>query len=71
MDLHYTMVIEWSDEDQLYLVRLPEWGPYAGSHGTTYEAAAKAGREVLEMLVQQTLEDGKPLPQAGLSAYPM
>jgi predicted RNase H-like HicB family nuclease len=23
---HYSMVIEWSDDDQGYVVSLPEWG---------------------------------------------
>ena len=23
--LHYSMLIEWSEEDQAYLVTLPEW----------------------------------------------
>jgi hypothetical protein len=24
--LHYSVVIEWSDEDQVYIASLPEWG---------------------------------------------
>jgi hypothetical protein len=31
-DLHYSMVIEWSDEDNAYLVIPPEWnGPIVSS----------------------------------------
>ncbi len=26
--LHYSMLIEWSDEDQAYLVTLPEWADH-------------------------------------------
>lgn len=63
MELRYSMVIEWSEEDQLFLARLPEWGPYAVTHGHTYLEAAARGQEVLEMLVQSALGDGKQLPE--------
>ncbi len=62
---HYSMTIEWSDEDEAYLVTLPEWegrvfGPV--THGDTYEEAVKNGNEVLAMLVKSAQEDGEPLP---------
>ncbi len=57
----YSMVIQWSDEDQKYIVSLPEWGDGAHTHGATYEEAAKNGREVLEMLLEDERE-GKPVP---------
>ncbi|MGH2494456.1 MAG: type II toxin-antitoxin system HicB family antitoxin [Ktedonobacteraceae bacterium] len=63
--LHYSMVIEWSDEDQAYLVLLPEW---AGSvimpatHGSTYSEAVQNALEVLEMLVNSATKNGEPLP---------
>ncbi len=52
--LHYSMVIEWSDEDQAYLVILPEWSDSVimpATHGSTYSEAVQHGLEVLEMLV--------------------
>jgi len=63
MDLRYSRMNEWSDEDQLFQARLPEWGPYAVTHGYSYQGAATRGQEVLEMLVQSALADGKPLPE--------
>jgi len=48
----YSMVIQWSDEDEVYVVHLPEFGPGAKTHGETYEEAAKAGHEVIEMLIE-------------------
>ncbi len=56
------MVIQWSDEDQVYIVTLPEFGS-CKTHGDTYEKAAKAGREVLEMLMEPAMESGEPLPE--------
>jgi len=59
---HYSMVIQWSEEDQLYLVSLPEWGETAHTHGATYVEAAEMGREVLALLILGAREDGQSLP---------
>lgn len=64
--LHYSMLIEWSETDQAYLVTLPEWAGRAlmpATHGSSYEEAVQHGREVLEMLVGSALREGEPLPQ--------
>ena len=61
-DRHYSMVIEWSDQDQAYIVTLPEWGPGAKTHGMTYDEAVHNGQEVLAMLVETAQEQGQPLP---------
>ncbi len=53
--LQYSMLIEWSEEDQAYLVTLPEWAERVtmpATHGKTYRKAAKHGRQVLELLIQ-------------------
>ena len=63
--LRYSMVIEWSEADQAYVVILPEWAGRVVmpvTHGDTYEQAVKRGREVLEMLVDAALRDGESLP---------
>ncbi len=59
---HYSMVIEWSDEDHIYIVSLPEWGKYAQTHGATYDEAVRAGQEVLRMLVDSACAQGESLP---------
>lgn len=63
MKSHYSILIQWSDEDQKYVVSLPEFGPYAHTHGDTYEEALQNAQEVLELLVETYSEQGKPLPQ--------
>jgi len=63
--LHYSMFIEWSEEDQAYLVTLPEWADRVimpATHGSTYGEAVQHGQEVLEMLVNSARRDGEPLP---------
>lgn len=68
---HYSMLIHWSDEDQAYLVTLPDWadrvlGPV--THGNTYEEAAQRGREALDALIASAHQHGEPLPQPRTSA---
>lgn len=65
MNYRYSMVIQWSDEDNCYLVHLPEfsWQKYH-THGQTYEEAAKHGQEVIESLIEWYQEQGKALPEA-------
>lgn len=63
---HYSIVIEWSTDDQAYVVILPEWADrYAMpvASGKTYEEAAARGRNALENYIQFAQEDGQPLPQ--------
>jgi predicted RNase H-like HicB family nuclease len=59
----YSILIQWSDEDQKYIVSLPEFGPYAHTHGDTYEEAFQNAQEVLELLIEDYQERGKPLPE--------
>ena len=54
----YAMVIEWSDEDQLFLVSLPDF-PGAHTHGRTRSEAAEMGEEVIALLL-----DGETNPPA-------
>ena len=69
--MRYSIVIEWSEEDQTYVVILPEWAdqyvmPVAD--GDTYEEALERAKNALENYVQFAKEDGKPLPQPRIFA---
>jgi antitoxin HicB len=66
MNSHYTIVIQWSDEDQCYVASLPEWGDYCHTHGDTYKEALHSAREVLDLLTESAIADSKPLPQPQL-----
>jgi predicted RNase H-like HicB family nuclease len=62
-NLPYTIVIQWSNEDECYLVHLPEFNSQKyHTHGDTYEEALKNAREVLELLIEEYQEIGKELP---------
>ncbi len=63
MKPRYSMLIQWSDEDQSFVVSLPEFGPYCKTHGATYAEAAKNGHEALKLLVETYQAEGRTLPQ--------
>lgn len=58
MKVHYSIIIQWSEEDQSYIASLPEFGPYALTHGATYEETLTNAKEVLHLLIENT----SPLP---------
>lgn len=69
--LHYSMVLEWSEEDQAYLVILPEWADRVVmpvTHGQTYDEAVKHGQKVLEMLLNSAIQDGESIPSPKVHA---
>lgn len=60
-NLQYQMTIVWSDEDDCYLVHLPDFPEQTyRTHGDSYEEAARNGEEVLQLLLE---EDGLPIPK--------
>jgi antitoxin HicB len=71
VNCHYSMVIQWSDEDKAFIVSLPEFGPYSKTHGATYEEAAKNGQEALESLIEAFEADGQPLPEPAKFGSPV
>jgi antitoxin HicB len=64
----YSMVIQWSDEDRVLVVSLPEWGALVHTHGATYEDAVQHGKELIEWLIAARQESGEPLPSPQMFA---
>lgn len=65
MKYPYSVLIQWSDEDQLYLVTLPEFAAIAmqpSTHGQTYEEAVKNAQEAIEGYLAYCAEDGLAIP---------
>ncbi|MEM9273848.1 MAG: type II toxin-antitoxin system HicB family antitoxin [Cyanobacteria bacterium P01_F01_bin.143] len=54
----YSILIQWSEEDQCYVVSIPEFTDYYQpvTHGENYEEALKNAQEVLAMILQDNLE---------------
>jgi predicted RNase H-like HicB family nuclease len=57
----YSLIIEWSDEDDAYIVTVPEL-PGCRTHGSTYEDAVKQAQEAIEVWIDSALAAGDPLP---------
>jgi predicted RNase H-like HicB family nuclease len=63
-NLKYMMVIQWSEEDQLYLVHFPDFpGQHFITHGRTYQEAAQNGQDALEGLIFVLRETSQPIPE--------
>jgi predicted RNase H-like HicB family nuclease len=62
MTHHYSINIQWSDEDHKFIAHLPEFGPYAHTHGDTYNAALQNALEVLDLLIEDYNARGQSLP---------
>jgi antitoxin HicB len=56
------MLIQWSDEDKVFIVTLPEFDD-AKTHGETYEEAVRMGKDLIESFFIWYAQDGKPLPR--------
>jgi antitoxin HicB len=63
--MQYTILIQWSDEDNCFVVSLPDFTDIMQpcTHGETYIEALQNAQEVLEMLVESALKNRNPLPK--------
>ncbi|HET6314165.1 MAG TPA: type II toxin-antitoxin system HicB family antitoxin [Chloroflexia bacterium] len=57
----YSMIIEWSNEDEAYIVTVPEL-PGCVTHGNTYEEAVRQGQDAIEGWIDVAQELGRPVP---------
>jgi len=57
----YSMQIIWSDEDQAYIVTVPEL-PGCKTHGRTCEEAVQKGKEAIESWIEASRARGDPIP---------
>lgn len=57
----YSMEIIWSDEDQAYIVTVPEL-PGCRTHGRTYEEAVQQGKDAIRSWIEASRVWGDPIP---------
>jgi predicted RNase H-like HicB family nuclease len=62
MDLKYEMIIYWSNEDQAYIVEVPEL-PGCMADGPTYQKAVSNAEMIINEWIETAKELGKPIPQ--------
>jgi len=62
----YSMIVQWSDEDRLFLVTIPEFSDRVVmpcTHGKTREEAIHKGEEVIEMYLEAWEAEGESIPE--------
>lgn len=57
----YSLLIQWSDEDHLYIVTVPEL-PGCTTHGATHEEAVTMGEEAIATYLAGMRHFGRPVP---------
>jgi antitoxin HicB len=64
----YRMLIQWSEEDNCFLVGFPDFpGQLWRTHGESYEEAVTNGIEALESLIMAYEATGEELPEPTFS----
>ncbi len=58
----YTVLIEWSEEDQAYVVSFPEF-PTLHTHGATRREALENAEQVLDMAAEVAARHRQSLPR--------
>jgi predicted RNase H-like HicB family nuclease len=58
---HYSMLIEWDPEDEIYVVTVPEL-PGCMTHGHTYEEAVQQGQDAVDSWIMVAKELSRPIP---------
>ncbi len=62
MSIKYELIIYWSDEDQSFIVEVPEL-PGCMADGESYEAAVANAQQVIQEWVDTAKELGRPVPE--------
>jgi predicted RNase H-like HicB family nuclease len=60
-EFHYSMIIQWDDRDDIFVVTVPEL-PGCMTHGKTYEEAVQQGKDAIESWLMVSRELGTPIP---------
>jgi predicted RNase H-like HicB family nuclease len=62
----YSIIVQWSDEDQLFLVTIPEFSDLVlmpCTYGKNREEAIGNGEEVIEMYLEAWQTEGEVIPE--------
>jgi len=62
MSIKYELIIYWSDEDQSFVVEVPELSGCMAD-GETYEQAVANAQQVIDEWIKTARELGRPVPE--------
>jgi predicted RNase H-like HicB family nuclease len=61
-----SMIVQWSEEDQLFLVTIPEFADRVlmpCTHGKTREQAIRNGEDVIDLYLEAWQTEGALIPE--------
>lgn len=61
MDSRYELIIYWSNDDQRFIVEVPEL-PGCMADGATYQEAVKNAEEIIVEWLETALSSGRTIP---------
>ncbi len=59
----YRIATEWSDDDEIFVARVPALGPGCMAHGKTEGEATEAARGASALILKVLREDRKLIPE--------
>jgi predicted RNase H-like HicB family nuclease len=62
MKIRYEMIIYWSEEDQAFIVEVPEL-PGCAADGETYQEAVQNAEIIIQEWIETAKELGRPIPE--------
>ena len=62
MEIRHEMIIYWSNEDEVFLVEVPEL-PGCMADGATYEEAIANAQTVISEWIDTATAEGRPIPK--------
>lgn len=62
MSIRYELIIYWSEEDQSFVVEVPDL-PGCMADGETYEQAVAHAKIVIEEWIETARQLGRPIPE--------
>ncbi len=60
--IRYEMIIYWSEDDQAFIVEVPEL-PGCMADGPTYQAALANAEQIVQEWIDTARELGRPIPE--------
>lgn len=60
--IKYELILYWSNEDESYIVEVPEL-PGCKADGSTYEEALENVQQIIKEWIETALEEGRAIPE--------
>lgn len=60
--IKYELILYWSEEDESYIVEVPEL-PGCKADGSTYEEAIEQVQIIIKEWVETAKQEGRPIPK--------